>query len=404
MRIPRSAHSPALVVLAIIGLAINLRPALAGIGPLLDTIEAATGLNHTQASLLTTLPVFVMGMCALLVRPSRQRFGERPGIAAGAVLIAVACALRYVATGRSGLIATAIVAGVGIALVQTLLPAFIKRNFGSQAGRVMGLYTTGIMGGAALAAAASAGLADALGWPAALALWALPAALCLPLWHAVSAPASHVGAPAPSAAMARKLWQRPRAWALMLFFGISTGAYTLVLAWLPPFYTSLGWTPGQAGLLLGGLTLAEVVAGLMVSALIGRFADRRAPLLGMLGLLLVGLLCLIFAPLSQALLACALLGLGIGALFPLSLIVTLDHVDHPAHAADLAAFVQGGGYIIASGMPLIAGLLRDRFADLSHAWMVMALGTLVLFALALRFSPASCAQFDAGAACHVRPA
>jgi CP family cyanate transporter-like MFS transporter len=33
--------------------------------------------------------------------------------------------------------------------------------------------------------------------------------------------------------------------------------------------------------------------------------------------------------------------------------------------------------------------LRDRFSDLSQAWLVMAAGTLVLIGMALRFSPAS---------------
>jgi MFS transporter, CP family, cyanate transporter len=388
-------HGAPLLVLAVIALGINLRPALASIGPLLDMIETATGLSHTQASLLTTLPVFVMGLCALSGRALRRWLGERGGISMGMVLIALACSARYAATGRIGMIATAIVAGVGIALVQALLPAFIKRRFGRQAGRVMGVYTTGIMGGAAIAAASAAGIAAALDWPLALAIWGLPAVLCLPLWH--TAYASPEAAPSVSAraSAADTFWRNTRAWELMIFFGIGTGAYTLVLAWLPPFYTSLGWTPAQAGLLLGGLTLAEVVAGLAVSALVAHFADRRTLLLAVLALLMAGLLCLIAAPLPLASIACVLLGLGIGALFPLSLIVTLDHVDDPTRAGDLAAFVQGGGYIIASGMPLLAGVLRDRFADLSQAWMIMAAGTLVLLMLCTRFSPASYGRLNA---------
>jgi CP family cyanate transporter-like MFS transporter len=174
-----------------------------------------------------------------------------------------------------------------------------------------------------------------------------------------------------------------------VFFGIGTGAYTLVLAWLPPFYTALGWSRSDAGFLLGGLTITEVVAGLMVSAFIGRFPDRRGPLIVVLALLLTGLICLIAAPLSLAVVACGLLGTGIGALFPLSLILTLDHIDDPARAGELASFVQGGGYIIASAMPLLAGILRDQFSDLSQAWMVMAAGALLLIGMSTRFSPAS---------------
>ena len=103
--------------------------------------------------------------------------------------------------------------------------------------------------------------------------------------------------------------------------------------------------------------------------------------------LLAGLACLVLAPLTLAFPAIILLGLGIGALFPLSLIVTLDHADYPDSASDLAAFVQGGGYMIASAMPFVAGLIRDQFDDLAKAWMLMGAGVLVLLAMTMRFSP-----------------
>lgn len=389
---------PLFAIVAIVAVALNLRPALAAIGPLLDMIQGATGATNTQASLLTTLPVFVMGVCALAGARISGWLNERIGIALGVALVAVACAARYAGTQTYGLLLTAVLAGVGIALVQTLLPAFIKRNFAHDMGRVFGLYTTGIMAGAAVAAASAAGLAGSFGWPAALAFWSVPALLALPLWLKAAQGRADATSPLHRTARTapRSFWRNLRAWELMLFFGIGTGAYTLVLAWLPPFYTSLGWEPSAAGFLLGGLTLAEVMAGLAVSAWIGRFADRRKPLAAVLTILICGLICLILAPLKLALLACLLLGIGIGALFPLSLIVAMDHLDDPAQAGMLAAFVQGGGYLIASFMPLLAGVLRDRFASLTEAWIVMLAGAVVLLALALRFSPGSYRRIDAG--------
>lgn len=388
---------PLFAIVAIVAVALNLRPALAAIGPLLDMIQRATGATNTQASLLTTLPVFVMGVCALAGARISGWLNERIGIALGVALVALACAARYVGTPTYGLLLTAVLAGVGIALVQTLLPAFIKRNFTHDMGRVFGLYTTGIMAGAAVAAASAAGLAGSVGWPAALAFWSVPALLALPLWLKAAQGRADATSPLHRTVRVapRSFWRNLRAWELMLFFGIGTGAYTLVLAWLPPFYTSLGWEPSAAGFLLGGLTLAEVMAGLAVSAWIGRFADRRKPLAAVLTILICGLICLILAPLKLALLACLLLGIGIGALFPLSLIVAMDHLDDPAQAGMLAAFVQGGGYVIASFMPLLAGILRDRFASLTEAWIVMLAGAVMLLALALRFSPASYRRIDA---------
>ncbi|KAA0074466.1 MFS transporter [Tardiphaga sp. P9-11] len=380
---------------AILLLALNLRPAIAAIGPLLDLIEASTGLTHTEASLLTTLPVLVMGLCALFGAHLRRLLGERGGIAIGAAIVFVACLARVALTGREGLIWTAILVGIGIALVQTLLPTFIKREFPMQSGRIMGVYTTGIMGGAAIAAATAAGLAEHLGWPATLAVWCIPAALAVLFWLMATwrGKGGIPSIPQPRTVHPRctylSFWRSLRAWELLVFFGIGTGAYTLVLAWLPPFYTALGWSRSDAGFLLGGLTITEVVAGLMVSAFIGRFPDRRGPLIVVLALLLTGLICLIAAPLSLAVVACGLLGTGIGALFPLSLILTLDHIDDPARAGELASFVQGGGYIIASAMPLLAGILRDQFSDLSQAWMVMAAGALLPIGMSTRFSPAS---------------
>ncbi|ARU04779.1 MFS transporter [Comamonas serinivorans] len=380
-----------LVALAVVCVALNLRPALAAIGPLLDMIEAATGLSHTQAGLLTTLPVFAMGFVGVWGMRIRQGLDERRGICVGLALVFIACAGRAVAMGTLGLVATALVAGVGIAWVQVVVPAFIKRRFAADAGRVFALYTTGIMAGAAFAAASAAGLASRLGWTGALAVWAVPALLGMPVWWlATRGATAPVTVRAAAAEVVRPaFWRHRRAWALMAFFGISTGAYTLVLAWLPPYYTGLGWHPAAAGFLLGGLTLAEVIVGLAVSAWIDRWPDRRKPLAAALAALIVGLVCLLVAPLSLALPACLLLGIGIGALFPLSLIVTLDHIDDPAQAGMLTAFVQGGGYMLASLMPLLAGVLRDRFADLSHAWLVMLVGALALLVLCTRFAPAS---------------
>ena len=389
----RGSHTAA-TMCAVVALAINLRPVMATVGPLLDQIQAATGLGHSAASLMTTLPTAVMGLGALLGGALQRRGRERGYVAFAIAIIAAACGARALLNTGPGLLMTALAAGIGISLVQTLLPGFIKRTWGQRAGRAMGLYVTGIMGGAALAAAMAARLADLFGWSSALAIWSLPALFALPLWlSSVPRPAEPDPMDDPRGTRAEPVWRKLRAWELMLFFGVGTGAYTLVLAWLPPFYIELGWSRAQAGDLLAAVTVAEVIAGLAVSKWVDAIPDRRQPLLFVLAMLLGGLICLRVAPQSLALLASSLLGFGIGALFPLSLIVTLDHADDPTRAGDLAAFVQGGGYLVASLAPLGAGAIRDRFADLSSAWMAMACGTVFLALLCMRFSPRTSLTF-----------
>lgn len=379
------ARSLFFVVITVMLLGLNLRPVLAGIGPLLSRIQADTGMGDTQAGLLTTLPVFAMGICALYGGWLQARVGEYRGIGIGIVGIAVASLLRCWLTGTAGLLLTAALAGIGIALIQALMPSFLRRSFSQQSSRLMGLYTTAIMAGAALAAASVSPLADVMDWDGALAIWGGLATLAAMAWM-ITVSLNPMPNNAPHTKAATTL-SRSRAWALMIFFGIGTAAYTLVLAWLPPYYTQLGWSSAHSGLLLGGLTLTEVVAGLLVSWLINHVPDRRYLLLPVLLLLLLGMAGLTLAPLTLVLPIMVALGLGIGALFPLSLIIALDQVDDPRQAGALMGFVQGGGYLIASLMPLLAGFIRQHTSGLNQAWLIMAAGVVVLILMALRFGP-----------------
>ena len=374
----------ALLLLAIVLLGLNLRPALAAIGPLLDRIQLDTGLDHVTASLLTSVPVVIMGLGALACGPLRRRLGDNGGILLGVLLIALASLLRGLLPEASTLLVSAVLAGAGIAFVQALLPGLIKSRFAADSGRLIGFYSCAIMAGAAFGAAFTPWLAQSLGWAWALAGWTLPALLAAAVWRraAPSAGASAVASAPPLVA-----WRWPRAWLLMSFFGIGTAGYTLVLAWLPPYYTALGWSAQASGLLLAALTLCEVVAGLLLSSLLPRFPDRRPLLAAVLLSLLAGLIGLQLAPETLVVPVALLLGVGIGGLFPLSLVVAQDHLDDPRQTGDLLAFVQGGGYLIAACAPLLAGLLRHYSTDLSLSWQLMALATLVLMGMAVRFSP-----------------
>lgn len=373
------SRQSAAILAVLIGL--NLRPIMAAISPLLKILQNDLALDSTQASLLTTLPVMMMGIFALAGAWLQSKIGEKNGIAFGLLLIAIASAARFYTGNANMLIATAAIGGIGIALTQALMPAFLKRLYPENAGSLLGLFTTGIMGGAAISSALAVPSTHLFGWRQTLAMAAIPAIAAFLLWiFFTNRSKNHIslnGLPL----------KNPRAWTLMAFFGIGTGAYTLVLAWLPPYYVELGWPASHAGYLLSALTLTEVIAGLLVSSLIHHFPDRRLPLASVIILTLLGLGCLIQAPLKMAFPATILLGLGIGALFPLSLITALDYAHSPKEAGSLLAFVQGGGYFVAAFMPFFAGILRDEIASLRWAWAGMAIGIAFLFVLCRRFAP-----------------
>ncbi|MGH3387844.1 MAG: hypothetical protein ACRDOO_03100, partial [Actinomadura sp.] len=65
-----TARSPrlrlGLALLLITAIAVNLRPAVVGVGPLLPEIRADLGMGSAAAGALTTLPVLCFGVFGLL--------------------------------------------------------------------------------------------------------------------------------------------------------------------------------------------------------------------------------------------------------------------------------------------------------------------------------------------------
>jgi CP family cyanate transporter-like MFS transporter len=249
----------------------------------------------------------------------------------------------------------------------------------------MGLYVTSIMAGAAIAASFAPLVMTRTGsWRVGLAIWAALALAALLFWCV-----QRTGMPTLGEKSSRKksFFRSSRAWLLAIFFGLGTASYTCVLAWLAPYYVEKGWSEQQAGLLLGFLTAMEVLSGLLTPAIANRSRDRRLVLVVLLALIMAGFCGLILSPQHLSLLWPCLLGLGIGGLFPMSLIVSLDHLDNPQRAGGLTAFVQGIGYLIAGLSPLIAGIIRDQLGSFEWAWWSLMGVMALMILMVLRFDP-----------------
>ncbi|WP_047526811.1 cyanate transporter [Pseudomonas sp. 11/12A] len=380
-----SSRSALWLMLGIMFIALNLRPSMAAVGPLLTAIRGDIPLSFTLASLLTMLPVMAMGLAMFVGLGVSQRLGEQRTVVLSLLIIGLATVSRLFVDSAAELILSAVLAGIGIALIQALMPVLIKSRFSDNAALYMGFYVTSIMGGAALAASFAPWLMTRTGsWRLGLAGWALLTVPALLFWCAQRA-----GMPTQPARLSsnRSFFRNPRAWLLAIFFGLGTASYTCVLAWLAPYYVETGWSEQDAGLLLGFLTAMEVLSGLLTPALASRSRDRRRVLGVLLVLIMAGFCGLILSPHHLSLLWPCLLGLGIGGLFPMSLIVSLDHLDDPRRAGGLTAFVQGIGYLIAGLSPLVAGMIRDQFAGFDWAWWTLTAVMALMLLMVWRFNP-----------------
>ncbi|RKU04152.1 MFS transporter [Burkholderia sp. Nafp2/4-1b] len=374
----------ALALLVLAGL--NLRPFLTAFGPVLDLVRADTGLGFRAAALLTTLPFVLMGVVAGIGIGLARRVGEQRALTTALALIAAGCLARLWAGGSTGLAVTSIVAGAGVAVVQSLAPGLAKRWFVDRLPLAMGLYSAALVGGGAFGAVASPWLAAHGGWRLSLSVWALPALVTLALWRA-KAPRDAVHAAAgaaPVAAFARI----PRAWQLALYFGLSNSGYASVVAWLPAFYRGVGMSPQASGNLLAWMALFQAIGALALPMLAKRSHDRRAALWLTLALQAAGFVGFAAMPALAPWVWVASAGLGLGGFFSMSLIVTLDHLPDARLAGALAAFVQGVGFLIVASSPWLIGWLRDAGGSFAIAWW-LHIGVIAAMAmLNATFSPA----------------
>ncbi|AOK07032.1 cyanate transporter [Burkholderia sp. AU28942] len=393
-----SASRSALLLLVLAGL--NLRPFLTAFGPVLDVVRADTGLGFRAAALLTTLPFVLMGVVAGIGVRLARRVGEPRAMLAALALIAAGCSARLWAGSSTGLVVTAIVAGAGVAVIQSLAPGLAKRWFVDRLPLAMGLYSAALVGGGAFGAVASPWLATHGGWHLSLAVWALPALVTLALWRA-KAPSDAVNA-LPAAARVSAFVRIPRAWQLALFFGLSNSGYASLVAWLPAFYQSVGMSAQASGNLLAGMALLQAAGALAMPLLAKRSSDRRPMLWLTLALQAAGFAGFATMPAFAPWLWVASVGLGLGGFFSMSLIVTLDHLPDARFAGALAAFVQGVGFLTVAASPWLIGWLRDAGGGFAIAWWMHVGVVAAMAALNAAFSPAGYRRSMArmGAAAH----
>lgn len=344
---------------AIVLVAFNLRPAMSSIGPLLPEAMRATGLDPARSGLITTLPVFFLGLFGLTATTWSRRLGPERTVLLFVLVQAAGLALRALGTAPSLVIGCGI-GGVAIGIVNVLMPGIVKREFPDQTANMMGLYTMALCAGAAIAAGASVPLANLLGgWSQSLAFWAVPALVAALVWLVQVGRSAEPPAAAADEPAGGGLWRDPLAWRITLFMGLQSALAYGIFAWLAPMLRDRGLSPVEAGLVVMGSILVQAPAALIAPALATRGQDQRAAVLIAVGLSLAGLVGLLFGPLWSRWLWVLVIGAGQGAVFALVLTIIVLRAGDARTAAKLSSMAQGVGYMVAAAGPLLIGLLRS---------------------------------------------
>ncbi|MEZ1437035.1 cyanate transporter [Pseudomonas plecoglossicida] len=375
---PVQIQRPWLLLLGLVLVALNLRPALSSMAPVLGQVSEGLGLNASQAGLLTTLPVLCLGLFAPLAPVLARRFGSERVILGILATLALGIVVRS-SLGATGVFLGSLMAGASIGIIGVLLPGIVKRDFPQHAGTLTGVYTMALCLGAAMAAGATVPLAQHFNdsWALGLGFWMLPALLAMLVWlpqarqgHGLHKVAYRV----------RGLWRDALAWQVTLYMGLQSSLAYIVFGWLPSILIGRGLSPTEAGLVLSGSVIVQLVSSLSAPWLATRGKDQRLAIVLVMLITLTGLFGCLYAPLSGLWGWAVVLGLGQGGTFALALTLIVLRSKDAHVAANLSSMAQGVGYTLASMGPLAVGLVHDLtggWAAVGWIFAVLGVGAIV---------------------------
>lgn len=348
------------LIVGIVFIALNLRPAISGIGPLAERMTA-DGLSRVSVGMLTTVPLILFGIVSIWAGWIGTKVGFARALGLGLALIGIGCLVRsFTWTPEvSWRLTGTVLIGCGIALGNVLLPGLVKSRYPQHIGVMTSIYATGMNLGAASGVALAVPMANAMAsdWRGSLSAWGIFALAALVFWSPQLMAKPNTRTTGHPLKGVQSMMRKRRAWQIMIFMGLQSTIFYSAVAWLPTVLQDRGMTEIQAAGWASAMQLIGCAVSLFVPTLAGKSASQSRWVLGCSLLSAVGITGILVLPLSCVGISTLLLGLGLNAGFGLVLLILALRSKNPETAAGLSSFAQAGGYLLSAPGPWLLGLL-----------------------------------------------
>lgn len=356
-----------LPIIGIVFVAINLRPGITAVGPLVGTIRDSMDLANWSAGLLTGLPLLAFAVISPIVPFIGNRLSNEWAIVLGLILLITGMIVRSVSLVSFLFIGTACV-GLGIAICNVLLPGIVKEKFPLKVALMTGVYST-IMGTfAAISSGLSIPFAVGLnwGWQPALYVWSIPAILAIVIWIYIIQKNKQTKDKEVRYRLKtdRRIWRSPLAWQVALFMGIQSSLFYITISWLPEILHHNGLSISAAGWLLSYTQIIGMPASFIVPVIAGRVKSQRSIVLVMSAFAILGFSGLLLTS-SYVLMVISVtfIGIPLGGNFALALTFLGLRAQNAQDASELSGMAQSIGYSFAAIGPVFMGYLFDVTGD-----------------------------------------
>jgi CP family cyanate transporter-like MFS transporter len=371
-----------LLIAGIIIVAINLRPAITSVGPLIGTIRDDIGLSNWSAGILTSLPLIAFAILSPLVPKLGNRYTNKVIMLAGLIFLFIGISIRSFSFVFFLFLGTLFV-GLGIAICNVLLPAVIKDKFPAKVGLMTSIYSTAMGIFAATASGVSVPIASGLGlgWQVALLVWSIPAVIGIIIWiYLVKKPDKHEKEEMQFVSTSdNRIWKSSLAWQVAAFMGLQSFLFYVTISWLPEILHHYGLSLTAAGWMLSFMQFVGLPASFIVPVLASKFSSQRVVviILGILAALGYGGL-LVGDSMAMMIFSTILIGLALSGLFALSLTFLGLRARDGRQASELSGMAQSLGYVLAATGPMFIGFLFDLTQTWSMPLVVLIMVTVLV--------------------------
>lgn len=364
-----------LVVLGIVVVAFNLRPAAVSVGPVLEEISRGLDMSSTVAGVLTTLPVLAFAFFGAAAPWLATSLGIHRVTLLSLAAVVIGLIGRVMVDHVPLFLALSLLALGGMATTNVLLPSLVRIHFPTRIGLLTSIYTTALAVGLTAASVLTVPLSEQLGsWRGGLGVWAATALLAtLPWLGLLRHDQAPDGADAPHEITLRAVGRTRLGWLMALFFGLQSLQAYSVFGWFAQVYRSAGFSPATAGLLLGVITAISIPLSFWIPSLVVRFHHQGWLISVIMACYPVGYIGLILAPVSGAWVWAVVVGIGL-SVFPLVLTLIGLRARTSEGTAALSGFAQSIGYLIAAAGPFGMGFLYD----VTGGWTLPLVALLIL--------------------------
>ncbi|GAA0446818.1 CynX/NimT family MFS transporter [Lentibacillus halophilus] len=359
-----------LLVAGIIIVAFNLRPAITSVGPVIGIIRDDVGLSNWSAGMLTSLPLVAFALVSPIAPRLGNRFTNERMLIAGCLLLIFGISIRSVSI-MLVLFAGTLFVGMGIAVLNVLLPGVIKEKFPRKVGLMTSVYSTSMGTFAAAASGLSIPLAEGLdiGWQLALLVWGLPAVLGIFIWAYLSKSDNDTddGDITYPDVHDNRMWKSPLAWQVACFMGLQSFIFYVTISWLPEILHDNGMSIATAGWMLSIAQFVGLPASFIVPVVADKMKSQRILVLILGVFALSGYSGLLLGHSFIAMVISTIfVGVTLSGTFALALTFLGMRANNAKHASELSGMAQSVGYTLAAVGPMFIGFLYD----VNHTWTV----------------------------------